>query len=407
MTKRSTLLLYIITAALVAGTVIVLEYAVRRSHAATDVPMGGGRLLLKELPHATISGREIGSQMLVHNVALFAAHPDPASVDAAFVGTSRTKVLRPGWMGLKHAVNASGNSYNEISYGLLLQAEVARLQFPNLRRVYLESSMLLRRPARLILEPDHRKYLPLLESLAPLRDQLPGAQKFREELARTRTEQTKPGWHLQLLAHRSDMRLSRLLPTGMAAPDGPIPVNQDILFRQLDANGQRKEDPPVLVPRDKQRPEILAENVKVQRLRDVADWAPWDGLFDLAAIWGRTHGIEIVLFQPPVRSDLYRRKIDMGLPAHVADLERVARQYGIPFIDLNRPELGYIDDWTLFSDEDHLETCIGVVLLQSALDVGYQQFKREGVLLPRPARAEIQRRSAQHLARCAGSANGS
>ena len=48
--------------------------------------------LLKESPTTRIKGREIGNQMLVHNIALFSQHPQPESVVSAFVGTSRSKV---------------------------------------------------------------------------------------------------------------------------------------------------------------------------------------------------------------------------------------------------------------------------------------------------------------------------
>lgn len=400
-TRRSLLLIYLATAAAAAGSLAVLEWGVRaHERAHVEVIAESVPALMAQLKTARISGREIGNQMLVHNVALFAGHPDPASVDTLYVGTSRTKVLRPGVMGHPHAVNASGNSYNEISYGLLLQAEAARLQFPQVKRVYFEASMLLRRPNRLLLEPDHRKYLPLLESLAPLRDRLPGAQAWRAQVAQAHASPRRRPWALHLLDYRSDMRLSALVGAGPS--EQGMAVREDPLFSQLDASGQRRSAPPPAVARERQVPEITNEHIKVQRLRDVAAWAPWDGLFDLVALWGREHGIEVVLFQPPVRSDLYRFKQGMGMPAHVADLERVARQYGIPFIDLNRPGLGYMEDWRLFSDEDHLETCYSSTLLQTVLDAGMQAFQSSGELLPMVPRSEAARRGAPLLARCEG-----
>lgn len=401
MTKRPTLLLYTATALVVLATVAIIELSLRQAIVTEqNQTQGDATELLASLEKAKISGREIGNQMIVHNVAIFSAHPNPELVETAYVGTSRTKVLRPSWMRQASAVNASGNSYNEISYGLLLQAEVARRRFPNLKRVYVESSLLLRRPARLIVEPDHVKYLPLLESLMPLRHQITGANQFEDELLSRQTTQLKPLWKLDFLKHRDDMRLSKLLLPGGSNENGAIPVRNDPLFKVLDASGQRQHMPPALVPRAEQRPEITAENVKVQRLRDVPAWVPWDGLFDMVALWGIAHGIEVVLFQPPVRSDLYRYKVAMGLSAHEADLSRIANQYHIPFINLNSPELGYMSDWSLFSDEDHMETCVGVVLLQSALAMGYQQFKRDGALFPKLTRNEVERNTPTQLARC-------
>jgi hypothetical protein len=398
--RRSTVLLYLGSALAALAAFLLVEGGVRLSEAASrdrvprDVPS-----TIASLTDATIEGREIGNQFLVHNLNLFARYPHPERVDTAYVGTSRTKVLRPAWMGQANAVNGSGNSYNEISYGLLLQAEVVRLRFPNVKRIYVESSLLLRRPGRLIVEPDHRKYLPLLQTLLPLRDQLPGADRFRAELARAEASPRPPNWPPHLVAHRPELRLSRLLPD--AAQGARIPVTRDGLFQELDASGERKAPPLAVIPPEQQRPEITIDNVKVQRLRKIPEWAPWDGLFDMVALWGRLHGIEIVLFQPPVRSDLYRFQQQFGLAAHVADLQRVAKQYGIPFVDLDRPELGYMSDWALFSDEDHMETCAGVALLQTALTDGHGQFRERGVLLPAISREEAARLAAPRLRQCA------
>ena len=375
--RRPLILIYLATAFVVAVVLAALELGVRlheRSRTATIA--GSVSELMTKMMTARISGREIGNQMLVHNMALFSAHPDPGSVTEAYVGTSRTKVLRPAWTGHTHAVNASGNSYNEITYGLLLQAEVARLQFPNLKRVYFEASLLLRRPDRLIVEPDHTKYLPLLESLLPLRDQLPGSEVFRTQIANIKAGKRNSARRLELFDHREDMRLTQLLPSALQTHNSTkeIPVRSDRLFQELDATGQRKADPVASIPKQQQRPEVTKDNVKVQRLREIKSWAPWDGLYDMVALWGKANGIEIVLFQPPVRSDLYRYQVEMGLVDHVADLRRVSLKYGIPFIDMNRPELGYMSDWSLFSDEDHLETCEGIFLIQTKLNGEYGKF---------------------------------
>lgn len=399
MSRRSTVLLYLGTAAVVLTTLLGVEAGVRAARPAGPAQVASAVELLESLPRATISGREVGNQMLVHNAALFATHPQPERITSAFVGTSRSKVLNPRWMGLDTIANASGNSYNEISYGLVLQAEVARQRFPNLRRVYFEASLLLRRPARLILEPDHRQYLPLLKTLAPLRAPLPGGAAFQGELDAAGAGHSEPAWNSRVLAVRADLRLNKLLP-GRSDADAPIPVQQDSLFQQLDPAGRRVDMAPALVDRERQRPEVTGEHAKVQRLRETASWAPWDGLFDVAAAWGRLHGIEVVFFQPPVRSDLYRYQLEAGLKAHVQDLERVARQWGVPFIDLNRPELGYMNDWPLFSDEDHLGTCVGTSLMQAAVEEGRAQFARSGTLLPLVDRRQAEALAAGTIGRC-------
>lgn len=379
-----------------ACTVGALEGAARYTASVNrqEHPQTVGELM-QALQHMRIDGREIDNQMLVHNAALFAQHPAPQSVQVAYVGTSRTKVIRPAWMGESAAVNASGNSYNEITYGLLLQAEVARLRFPNLKRVYMESSLLLRRPARLILENDHRKYLPLLESVLSLRNGLPGAEALQAEVARAGSELPRPE-RMEVLQRRGEMRLSAFLEE----QSGTIPVMESAIFSQLDASGERRQAPSSALSQDQWRPDLANENVKVQRLRDIPSWFPWDGLFDMIALWGKAHDIEIVLFQPSVRADLYRYQLENGLQAHVTDLQRVARQYGIPFIDMNLPQLGYMHDKAIFSDEDHLETCPGVVLLHGAIAEGFRRFKETGVLLQMPARSVVEQRYAAHLRRC-------
>ena len=75
---------------------------------------------------------------------------------------------------------------------------------------------------------------------------------------------------------------------------------------------------------------------------------------------------------------------------HNDDLKRVSKKFDIPFIDLNQPELYYMDDWLLFADEDHLETCKGVILLQTAIDEGYRRFHDQVQLLPTIKRSEIE-----------------
>lgn len=353
--------------------------------------------LLQVLPRTRIQGREIGSQMLVHNVALFARHPAPASVTSAYVGTSRTKVLRPAWFGIDGAVNASGNGYNAVSYGLLMQIEALRLQFPGLRTVYVESSLLLRRSAHLQLEEDHLKYVALLEALLPLRDALPAGDSFRKEVESVRKGNLHRQGHLELLSHRSTIRISRAFHTEASRV---LPVLEDKSISSLLSNGERSQLPGPAVAKPEQRPEIGRDNIKVQRLREIPSWKPWDGLFDMVALWGRQHGIQIVLYQPPVRADLHRYQLEYGLRDHVADLQRVAIQYSVPFIDLNRTGLGYSEDWSLFADEDHMETCPGIVLLQGGIEEGLRRFRLSGELLPAPARAEVEARYSGKFKAC-------
>lgn len=57
-------------------------------------------------------------------------------------------------------------------------------------------------------------------------------------------------------------------------------------------------------------------------------------------------------------------------------------------------------DWSLFSDEDHLETCIGSTLLQAAILEGERRYEASGELLPLVPRKDIEAIYGSQLARC-------
>lgn len=390
LTRARLLKLYALTAVMVVVGFVCLEVVVRyrESLKQPDV-MQGAADLMAALPNMTISGREIGNQLLIQNVTLFSQYPDPKEITSGYVGTSRSKVLRPSQFGLPHAVVGAGNTYNEITYGLLLQAEILRLNFPNLKRVYVESSLLLRRPGRLIVEPDHLKYLPLLKALAPLCSKASDVPGCLDVFAQTSklTNASSVNWKPQMRQHRSEFRFSSLLPGSQDS----IPVKADPLLGKLEANGEKNGQFRRLTEKSEMLPEVTNDNVKVQRLRDIPSTAPWDGLFDMFALWGRDHGIQIVLFQPPVRSDLYAYQVKYGLQRHVDDLLRVSEKYQIPFIDLDKPELGYMNDWSLFSDEDHMETCVGSGLLVLALEAGANRYNQQHELYPVLERSALER----------------
>jgi hypothetical protein len=344
-------------------------------------------LMMKSLPNSFISGREIGNIMIAHSVALYASHPNPSAVTDLIVGTSRSKVIRPSLEGTLNMVNASGNSYNEITYGLLMQAEAARLNFPNLKRVYFEGSLLLRRPARAIVEKDHDKYLPLLKSLLVLGQPLEQASKIATQLEDLGSDKPLKVWPLHSVNYRGQWRIAKLL--GLDGPSS-ITVLTDPALEQLNANGEQIALLGNPIAAEKITAAISAEHIKVQRLRDVTSWVPWDGLYDLIALWGKKHSLEIVLFQPPVRSDLYAFELKHGLNAHNADLERISNLYKISYVNLNLPELGYMDKWSLFSDEDHVGSCLGVRVFQRAIFDGALLSKKTGELSPMINSADIE-----------------
>ncbi|PTT99300.1 hypothetical protein DBR45_28665, partial [Pseudomonas sp. HMWF031] len=252
--------LYVLTAVMVVIGFICLEVAVRyrESLKQPDVMQSASDLMVA-LPNMTISGRELGNQLLIQNVALFSQYPDPAQVTSGYVGTSRSKVLRPSKFGLPDAVVGAGNTYNEITYGLLLQAEILRLRFPNMKRVYVEASLLLRRPGRLFVEPDHLKYLPLLKTLAPLcSSDVAGCQQVFAEAGKL-DNASKTSWKPEIRRHRSEFRFSSLLPGSQES----MPVKADPLLGKLEVNGEKKGQFRTLTEKSDMLPEVTNDNIKV------------------------------------------------------------------------------------------------------------------------------------------------
>lgn len=310
---------------------------------------------------------------LLVNTALFARHPSPATITSAYIGTSRSKYLQPSKMDLAGRVNAAGNSYNEITYGVILQAMLLKQQFPNLTQVYLEASLLMRRPAdRIIVEDDHKRYESGLLALATYQESLARDVKltnFLDDAAKKR----KPAEYIPgvpAFKGRSNLRPSSLLVSAIdTRKDAVTHISAHPLLARLSANGELTSTLVTTTPVDQLRPPIDERHIKVQRLNDVKSWYPWDGLFDVAARWAKDNGVELVLFVPPVRGDLSTFKKSRGLPEHLQDLERISRDYGVTTINLmDEDELQQHPE--LFSDEDHLATCEGMRYLMVGIEDG-------------------------------------
>lgn len=386
LTRAKLAKLYLLTIIMIAAGLLLVEIATRYHYQKSDNYSSTVPEVMARLPDMDISGREIGNQTIAHNVALFNGNTEPEKIVTGYVGTSRSKILQPSHLGLNGTVVGAGNSYSEISYGLILQAEILRLRFPNLNTVYVEASLLLRRPGQLIIEPDHQKYLPLLESLRELciEPDVPGCTAIFNAAEKLR-HHTAFSWKPELSKYRSHLRFSSLIPN----EKGSIRTADDPLLNGLTVRGERKDNLPILTARERLTPEITIDNIKVQRLRNIPQTAPWDGMFEMFAKWGQLHHINIVFFQPPVRSDLYNFQKQFGLSEHILDLKRLSEKYQIPFIDLDKPDVGLMQDWPLFSDEDHMGTCRGSALLMLALEQGHQAFKNDNILEPLIQRAAL------------------
>ncbi len=73
---------------------------------------------------------------------------------------------------------------------------------------------------------------------------------------------------------------------------------------------------------------------------------------------------------------------------HRQAVAKLAQASGFPFIDLNVRSLHYGDDWSLFSDADHMGSCQGLYIYSSALQLGFKRWQSQGELLPSVTREE-------------------
>ncbi|MBI3300252.1 MAG: hypothetical protein HYZ75_18965 [Elusimicrobia bacterium] len=323
--------------------------------------------------------REKENRFIIHNVALLSEHPDPASVTLAFVGSSRTRFLRPrGLLGLD-AVVVAGNSYNEIPYGTLVELNIIRRLFPGLKTVFVEAPLLMRR-SRLRLTTDHEKYLFALKELEPLRRRLPGGEELSRFLAFHQANVGGFRPELKLFRARRELQLSELFKRLVLkrAPERAEPERA-----KLAANGEYRELQGPLLARRDWPPRIQPSSEKIWRIQGAGRDIPGDHVFELWALWARQEGLELVFYDPPVRGDLLDVKAGLGLKSHHEDLVRLSGRYGLPVVILNDSKLGYGDQWSLFSDEDHLGTCLGSLLLTTAIWDSYRDWKETGKLVHR------------------------
>lgn len=389
----------LISVSLLALLFIGLEIFLYNSRPAQDIVSSADvNDLLGLLPEQPTTAREQDNQFLIHNLVLFNSIEDKGSIDTGFIGTSRSKMLRPSWIEGIRGVNASGNSYNEITYGTLIQAEMLRLSFPNLKTLYIETSFLLRRPDRLIVEEDHKKYLPYLESLWPLRNDFSYLKAI--ELNRNKPVGYYPGYYL--LNSKENIQALNVFKKLMHTKntDTPLLAKDAKFLLSLNSYGERIDVPSYERDKKDQPTSIQEDHIKVQRLRDITSWGQWDGLFDVIAEWGKQNNIIIHFYEPPVRSDLYSYQLKYGLNRHRESIEETSKKYGLAYINLNTPELGLQDRWELFSDEDHLETCHGIAIYTSSLILGRNYKDRGEMISQSDFRNEVLKLSNQLSNKC-------
>ncbi len=343
---------------------------------------------IQALANSTVENREVDSRYTVYNIAKLSRHSHHEQVDTAFLGTSRTKLLKPQIVEWDSAVVSAGNSYGEISYSYLIEADVLKREFPNLKYVFVETSLLTRQaPAPdFVMTPDHRKYLPFLAALGL---EMAGTAAG-ENINTFINQQSEQSAHINdshffwrtipihLEKHRDQFKISTLLK--LNETQQRMPVTASNIFKQLQENGAAAFE--TTRKSDSKATPIAADDPKITRLESIEGRYPWSDEYKALAEWARLKQVTIVFFQPPVRSDFLTFQEAYGLELHSTDIEKLAQASGFPLIDLNVRSLGYADDWSLFSDADHLGTCKGDYVYLMALKAGLDAWKADGEVLP-------------------------
>lgn len=117
--------------------------------------------------YSLTEAREKESRFIIHNLALMIKLKAKGTLpEIAVLGSSRAKPIALEYFGKLNSVNLASNSYNEMPYGLLVQAELAKKYLPTLETFLVEASFLLRRPKGISTEKDHQKYAFALRQLA-------------------------------------------------------------------------------------------------------------------------------------------------------------------------------------------------------------------------------------------------
>lgn len=314
--------------------------------------------------------KEKNNRFIRHNIYLLNKLENKKNITTGFLGTSRTKALKPNQFGFLNSFNSGSNSYNEITYGLLLEAEVLKYYLPNLKKIYVESSLLLRRspPPKYSIDKEHIIYIPLLKKMLTMRESLPGYESFEAFVSGG----FLPYYKLLIFTESNQLTISEIFGIGA------IPINQSLNmsseFKKLNMFGENKSD--FSFKNDSPSSAISSANPKVERIKKIQSYSSYDYLFEMLVAWSKINDIEMIFYQPPVRSDMQMFQYEFGLESHNLHLKKMAEENNVKVINMNFKGNGFSDDWSVFSDEDHLATCKGNAILFSAIDKGESEAGR-------------------------------
>lgn len=301
--------------------------------------------------------REINSRFIISNIIHFnKLFEKKISPEIVFIGTSRTKVLTPHQHFQKNALVVGGNSYNEITWGLLLEAEALRILSPEIKTFWFEASFLLRRPGQLSVSDDHRKYTFLIKSL------MNSNPKFGDLLPDLKTKSLRYS-----LLKQNNWQLVKVFKKN-------TPLYQVFKSKKIKTYSDNTEVKKINEFGEQNNTSlsfgiqpINTDSIKILRLQNSAENIPGDRLFEAIILWAQTHKIKVGFYIPPITSTLVKAQEPYGLQKHISDLIHLSKTKNVQLVNFMDETLDWTQNSLLFADEDHLATCIGSYSLTSAL----------------------------------------
>lgn len=291
-----------------------------------------------------LTKREIDNRFMNKNFTLaknISTNPKPG---IWFYGTSRSKFILDSDQKNENMFLSASNSYAEMYLAPLAEIEGLTGILGNPKVLIFEGSILLRLEETPFSEPDHEKYLGLLES----------NQQMKSNVIKTKSLMHS---FRALLPPYSNLKLSSLY-RGFK----PIGFANSSEFTNLDSHGKFRAKS---LSRAQERNDTSISKPKVDRLIAISKRKSSLLNFRMIVEWAKQHDTRLIFFIPPVRSDYFEIELKYGLLNHIQELEALAKQHDIEVWNFISSPLKFPDDF--FGDEDHLATCEGMKAMNDIL----------------------------------------
>lgn len=332
-------------------SISLFEVAVRLTLEPNQAETGDLHRILDRIP----SQRELENRYSVYNYIKALEHPNKDQIKILMLGTSRTKILKPSLIEQENVFIAGGNSYGETSHSFLIDLIVLTDIFPNIEKVFVETSLLTRHKPDEDWIEEHHHFYPYLALKHVKSLNLPSLEKILEKLI-AKTKKSQKTQELIIYSRRNKLRLSNFFN------EKPSGYNDSKIYKNLDLNGEEKSDYKLYSKTFEEN--IDSKHIKVQRLTKFKNFNEMDHQFVEVELYAKAKGIELVFFQPPVRSDLFTYQKENGLEVHIKNINSSLSSL---FLDFNLEVTEFGSSWELFGDHDHLTTKRGNVLFLTGL----------------------------------------